>query len=208
MKYELDNKKIDVIIVKKNNKNTYIRVKEGKIYVTTNYFVTKLYIKRLLDKNKDSLRKMINNDEDKTEYQNHFYYLGKSYDIIIVPSFDIDITEDKIFVKSEEYLNKWIKKQTEIIFKNRLDLIYNLFEENVPYPNLKIRKMKTRWGVCNRRNNNVTLNSELIKYGYEQIDYVIIHELSHFVHFNHSKDFWALVYKYCPNYKKIRKSLK
>ena len=83
-----------------------------------------------------------------------------------------------------------------------------MFEENIPYPNLKIRKMKTRWGVCNRKNNNVTLNSELIKYGYDQIDYVITHELSHFVHFNHSKDFWMTVSKYCPNYKKIRKSLK
>ena len=208
MKYELDNKKIEVIIIKKNNKNTYIRVKNGQIYVTTNYFVTKLYIKRLLDKNKDSLRRMINNDKEKNEYKNHFYYLGNPYDIIIVPSLDIDITDDKIFVKSEEYLNKWLKKQTEIIFKNRLNLMYNLFEEKIPYPNLKIRKMKTRWGVCNKKNNNVTLNSELIKYGYDQIDYVVIHELSHFVHFDHSKDFWTLVYKYCPNYKKIRKSLK
>jgi len=151
---------------------------------------------------------MIDKDKEKNEYQNKFYYLGHLYDIIIVPSFDIEITEDKIFVKSEEYLNKWLKKQTEIIFKQRLYITYNLFKEEIPYPNLKIRKMKTRWGVCNRKNNNVTLNSELIKYGYDQIDYVIIHELSHFVHFNHSKDFWTLVSKYCPNYKKIRKSLK
>ena len=69
MKYELDNKKIEVIIIKKNNKNTYIRVKNGQIYVTTNYFVTKLYIKRLLDKNKDSLRRMINNVLEKNEYK-------------------------------------------------------------------------------------------------------------------------------------------
>ena len=54
----------------------------------------------------------------------------------------------------------------------------------------------------------VTLNTELIKYGYEQIDYVIIHELSHFVHFNHSKDFWSLVEKYKKNYKVNRKNLR
>ena len=206
--YELDDKKLDVIIIKKNNKNTYIRIKNGKIYVTTNYFATKVYIKKLLDKNKDYLRKMIDNDNGKEELNSNFYYLGNKYDIIIVPSLDIDITDDKIFVKSEDYLNKWLKKQTEIIFKNRLNFIYNLFEEKIPYPNLKIRKMKTRWGVCNRKNNNVTLNSELIKYGYAQIDYVIIHELSHFVHFNHSHDFWLLVSKYCNNYKNIRKSLR
>ena len=208
MKYELDNKQFDVVIKRKNNKNTYIRIKNGQIYVTTNYFATKSYIKKLLDENKKTLRKMINNDKEKEEYQSKFYYLGHSYDIIIVPTFDIEIMDDRIFVKSEEYLNKWLKKQTEIIFKQRLYLIYNLFSEDIPYPNLKIRKMKTRWGVCNRKNNNVTLNSELIKYGYSQIDYVIIHELSHFVHFNHSKDFWTLVSKYCPDYKKVRKSLK
>lgn len=208
MKYELNDRKIEVIIIKKNNKNTYIRVKDGKIYVTTNYFATKLYIKKLLDNNKKALEKMLNNDIQKSEFNDNFYYLGKSYDIIIVPSLNIDITDDKIFVKSEEYLSKWLKKQTQTIFKDRLDFIFNLFEENIPYPNLKIRKMKTRWGVCNKKNNNVTLNSELIKYGYNQIDYVIIHELSHFIHFNHSKDFWLLVGKYCPEYKKIRKSLK
>ena len=195
MKYEIDNKQFDVIIKRKNNKNTYIRVKDGQIYVTTNYFTPKLYVKKLLDENKKALRKMINNDKEKKEYQSKFYYLGHSYDIIIVPTFDIEIMDDRIFVKNEEYLNKWLKKQTEIIFKQRLYLMYNLFSEDIPYPNLKIRKMKTRWGVCNRKNNNVTLNSELIKYSYNQIDYVIIHELSHFVHFNHSKEFWNLVSK-------------
>lgn len=208
MKYELDNIKYDVIITRKNNKNTYIRVKENVIYVSTNYFAGKLYIKRLLDNNKDALRKMFNNSLKKQEMEDNFYYLGKVYDVIIVPSMDIGITEDKIFVQSRDYLDKWLKKQTKIIYQNRLDIIYDWFEERIPYPNLKIRKMKTRWGVCNRKNNNVTLNSELIKYGIQQIDYVIVHELSHFVHFNHSKDFWSLVAKYCKDYKKIRNSLK
>ena len=68
--------------------------------------------------------------------------------------------------------------------------------------------MKTRWGVCNKKTNTVTLNSELIKYDISKIDYVIIHELSHFLHFNHSRSFWNQVEKYCPNYKKIRNELK
>lgn len=208
MKYELDDIKYDVVITRKNNKNTYIRVKENVIYVSTNYFASKLYIKKLLDNNKDALRKMFNNSLKKQEMEDNFYYLGKVYDVIIVPSMDIELTEDKIFVQSKDYLDKWLKKQIKTIYQNRLDTIFDWFEETIPYPNLKIRKMKTRWGVCNRKNNNVTLNSELIKYGIQQIDYVIIHELSHFVHFNHSKDFWNLVAKYCKDYKEIRKSLK
>ena len=207
MTYVVNDIEYEVIIEKKNNKNTYIRIRDNKIYITTNYFVSKSYIQSLLDKNYDVIKKMIEKNNQRLERSSKFYYLNKEYDIIFVNYCDIEINDNKIFVKSEDYLNKWLKKNTEIIFKERLDYIYNLFEENIPYPKLKIRKMKTRWGVCNK-NNSITLNSELIKYGYEQIDYVIIHELSHFIHFDHSKDFWNLVNKYCKNYKEIRKSLK
>ena len=209
MKYVIDGIEYDVILVKKNNKNTYIRVKEdGKIYITTNYLVSKNYIKQLLDNNYQTIKKMIERNNIKQERNKSFYFLGKKYDIIIVPTFEIDITEDKIFVKSEDYLNKWLKKQIEKIYKERLDYIYNLYQEKIPYPKLRIRKMSTRWGVCNRSNNVVTLNSELIKYGIKQIDYVIVHELSHFIHPNHSSNFWKLVSKYCPNYKEIRKEMR
>ena len=80
--------------------------------------------------------------------------------------------------------------------------------EDIPVPNLKIRKMRTRWGVCNTKNHNVTLNYNLYKYDIECLDYVIIHELSHFIFPNHSKNFWQQVSKYCPNYKEIRRKLK
>lgn len=209
MKYVIDGIEYEVILVKKNNKNTYIRVKEdGKIYITTNYLVSKNYIKQLLDNNYQTIKKMIERNNIKQERNKSFYFLGKKYDIIIVPTFEIDITEDKIFVKSEDYLNKWLKKQIEKIYKERLDYIYNLYQEKIPYPKLRIRKMSTRWGVCNRSNNVVTLNSELIKYGIKQIDYVIVHELSHFIYFDHSKNFWLQVSKYCKDYKEIRKTLK
>ena len=68
--------------------------------------------------------------------------------------------------------------------------------------------MSTRWGVCNTKLKVVTLNTELIRYDITKLDYVIVHELSHLVYPNHSKDFWTLVSKYCSDYKKIRKELK
>ena len=103
---------------------------------------------------------------------------------------------------------KWYKVQQQNIFEERLEYNYNLFDEINVCPQLKIRTMKTRWGVYNRVKHSITLNSHLLEYTYEEIDYVIIHELSHVIHFNHSKDFWNLVEKYCPDYKKIRKRLK
>ena len=68
--------------------------------------------------------------------------------------------------------------------------------------------MTTRWGVCNRTDKVVTLNSELVKRTKEELDYVIIHELCHFYEGNHSSRFWEHVSKYCPNYKYLRKTMK
>ena len=83
MKYEIDNKLYDVIITRKNNKNTYIRVKSDlKIYVTTSYFATKNFIIRLLDKNIEDLKKMINHQMKEIDKQESFFYLGHKYEII------------------------------------------------------------------------------------------------------------------------------
>lgn len=207
--YKLDGKKYNVEIVIKNNKNTYIKVKDDlTIYVTTNIFTSKRYIKNLLDQEQDFLRKVLKKVKQRSEKENDFYYLGKKYDIIKVPFKNIEIDDDKIYVNDEDYLQKWLKKQMKIVFEERLSYCYNLFEEDIPFPKLKTRKMKTRWGVCNKRDLSVTLNSKLIRYDQFIIDYVIIHELSHLVHFDHSREFWDTVGKYMPDYKKAEKVLK
>lgn len=210
MKYKIDGNEYEVVVIKKSNKNTYIRVKEDmKIYVSTNFLATNSYVKALLSKNEEIIKEMIEKNIKKNEKKELFYYLGNVYDIIIVSTLDeVILDENYIYVKDLDYLNKWLKKECLRIFKERLDLIYNKFEEDIPNPNLKIRKMTSRWGVCNRKNNNVTINSELIKYNMDCIDYVITHELSHFVYFDHSRNFWNTVGKYFPNYKKVRKLLK
>lgn len=72
---------------------------------------------------------------------------------------------------------------------------------------LTLRAQKTRWGSCSSQ-KNLNFNSRLVHYLPNIIDYVIIHELAHLVHMNHSRDFWLLVEKYDPEYKKHRGFLK
>ncbi len=210
MKYELDGIIYDVIINKKNNKNLYIRVKEDmNIYVYCNRFITKAMIKKVLDENNSSLRKMINTIKKKEEKSLKFFYLGHSYDIIYDENVKVTtIDSNVIFTKNEKTLNKWLKDEIIRIFDERYVYVFNHFKENIKSPILKIRDMKTRWGVYNRLNHTITLNSRLIEFDIEKIDYVIVHELSHIIHFNHSKSFWDLVSKYCSNYKEIRKEMK
>lgn len=207
--YKLDSETYKVLVVKKSNKNTYIKIKDDlTIYVTTNYLTSKREVKIILDNEKDFLRKALSRVRKKMEKEELFYYLGEKYDIIKVPFENIEVEDGKIFVKDEKTLEKWLKKEIKRIFSERLEYNYNLFDENIPFPKLKIRSMKTRWGVCNKRDNSVTLNSKLIKYSIHEIDYVIIHELSHFVHFDHSKEFWETVRIYMPDYKKAVAILK
>ena len=207
--YKLDGEKYNVLVVKKSNKNTYIKIKDDMtIYVTTNYLTSKREVKIILDNEKDFLRKALSRVKKKLEKEELFYYLGKKYDIIKVPFENIEVSDGKIFVKDEKTLEKWLKKEIKRIFSERLEYNYNLFDEDIPFPKLKIRSMKTRWGVCNKRDNSVTLNSKLIKYSIHEIDYVIIHELSHFVHFDHSREFWETVRIYMPDYKKAVTILK
>ncbi len=204
--YILDHKEYPIEIIRKNNKNTYLRVKDGKIIVTTNYLTSLTTINKLIKNNTAFIDKALNKNNQKKE-DDSFKLFGNSYDIIYGFN-DTEIDNNKIYTKDNKSLNKYLSKYIYNIYEERINYYYSLFEENIPIPNLKIRKMTSRWGVCNIKNHNVTLNLELSKYNIECLNYVIVHELSHFIHPNHSKEFWLLVGKYYPNYKDIRKYLR
>ena len=78
---------------------------------------------------------------------------------------------------------------------------------NVSVGRITIRNQKTRWGSCSSK-GNVNFNYQLYYMPQELMDYVIVHELSHRRHMNHSAEFWAEVEKYCPEYRTYRKQLK
>ena len=72
---------------------------------------------------------------------------------------------------------------------------------------IRVRKMRACWGNCHRT-QRVTLNKALIQTPDWVSDYVMIHECAHLVHFDHSKQFWALVGDYCTTVKQAKKWLK
>ncbi len=210
MYLDVNGNKYEVVIVKKDNKNTYIRVKEDlKIYVTTNKRVSNKYIEKLIADNYSNIVSMLDKVLRKKERNDKCMILGNEVDVV---SFSLqskpELYNSKFYVKDINKLDKYIKNYAFVVFEERLKVIYDMFTERIPYPKLKIRKMSTRWGVNNRRDNSITLNIELIRMNIKYLDYVIVHELSHFVHFDHSKAFWDVVSKYSPNYKEIRKEMR
>lgn len=209
MQLEVNGKVYPVEIIKKNNKNIYIRIKEkNTISITVPFLCTEKKAFKILEENRKSIERMLKKKEVKKEMEEGIWFLGKKYDYIQMPLYDFEVSGNKIYAKDEKGLAKGLFKEMQTLSTERVQYWYQVFEEKIPNPKLKFRKMKTRWGVCNRKENAITLNTDLLKYDLEKLDYVIIHELSHFVHFNHSKEFWLLVEKYCPYYKRIRKELR
>lgn len=207
MKYKYNDIEYDIQIIRKNNKNTYLRFKDNKIVITTNYFVSNKEILKLIENNTNFINKAINNS--KREDDINFKLFGIKYNIIYIDKIkEVKIDNNNIYTKDDKMLDKYLSKVIYNKYLERLYYWHNIFEEKLPYCNLVIRKMKTRWGVCNIKNKKVTLNLELSRYDIKYLDYVIIHELSHFIYQNHSKDFWNLVRKYCNDYKKLKYDMK
>lgn len=210
MTFLYDDNEYEIIIEKKiTTKNTYIRVKNDlKIYITTNSLTTNKYIENLIRDNYKSIVRMINKEKIKLNNNSDFNYLGNKYEIVYVDYCNFELGNSKVFMNKDFNIDNWYKKQAKNIFKEHLDVIYNSFSRNIPYPDLRIRKMTTRWGVCNTKSKTVTLNLELIKRDTKYLDYVIVHELSHLIYPNHSASFWSLVEENCKDYKKIRNAMK
>lgn len=204
----LDGVYYKVLIVFKDNKHTYLRVtKDLVIKVTTNLNM-KNNIDKLLTDNVLFIKKRIKEIKKLNEYYDLFYYLGKNYDIVYNNTQEVLIKNSKIYINSKKDLTNWLNNKTKEILEERLKYNYNGFEENIPYPKLIIKKLKSSWGICNYNKKTITLNKNLIRNKLECIDYIIVHELCHLVYPNHSKSFWNLVNKYIPNYKKIKKQLR
>ena len=94
---------------------------------------------------------------------------------------------------SEEYIEKRVK-----YFSQLMDLEFST---------LKFKTLKSMWGSCNSR-GVITLNKQLMRVEKNLIDYVVVHELAHLKHMNHSKLFHQLVEDYLPHSKEYRKKLK
>lgn len=206
MKIELNGIIFDVIIIRKRIKNIYFRIKEDlKIYVSCSYLCTDSYIEKLLLKNEKDLIKMYNNMKSKSIEKDKIYYLGEELNFI--ESKKVKIEDNFAYGPSIEKINEYLEKNSLKFFESRLNNLMIQFN-NLPKFRLRTRKMKTRWGVCNKSSMTVTLNTDLIHKDVTLIDYVIIHELCHFKHMNHSNSFWKEVEKYYPYYKLARKRLK
>lgn len=103
---------------------------------------------------------------------------------------------------------KWWRNQAMNTLEARVNYWFPIIAKyGIPKPRIFIRKMKTLWGSCSVSRNIVTFNFYLIKARIPYIDYVVLHELVHFLYPNHSKLFYDFLSNYMPDWKDRKKVL-
>jgi predicted metal-dependent hydrolase len=143
------------------------------------------------------------------------YYLGRQYQLLVIHSDEEDVkltgahievrTNDKS--NAEKLLHDWYLEKAKKWFDGIAQPLVDGFQKYKVAPSkLEIRKMKHRWGSCST-NGRILLNPELIKAPKACIEYVIIHELCHLVHRDHTKAFFDLQQKEFPEWKKWKNKL-
>lgn len=144
-------------------------------------------------------------------------YLGRQYRLKIVPDTtdQIKVYRGQMFINAsdtakpalEQQLDKWYKEQAKIVFGELVEEVLPRFKKyKVQQPVISIRKMSHRWGSCTA-SGKIILNIDLIKASKGCIEYVIVHELGHLVHHNHTKLFLHLLNKMSPDWKKWKDRL-
>ena len=126
--------------------------------------------------------------------KDHVFQEGKKINICTMDINDQDHLE-KVF-------QRWWKKQSLELLRQRVDGWYPIVEKyGIAKPKVYIRKMSTLWGSCSAKRGIITFNFYLTKAKVACIDYVVLHELTHFLYPNHSKQFYAFLSNYMPDWK-------
>ena len=182
---------------------------KNKITVRVPLHLSEKRIEEFLNSKKAWLEKVINSNlinlnanQDIIDYKS-VYVCGKKLPLII--SDRNEITPEGVYVKSVQKIkDTFIKKFSESF----LALARNIAESmRITVNTFSVKSYKGKWGCCDAK-HNISFNYILFMLPFEIQNYVIVHELVHTKHFNHSPEFWRSVQQVIPDYKKIRKSVK
>ena len=216
MKYQIRNDEnvVDVYITYKKIKSIYMRTDKKGIVVSAPIGTSWDYIEKAILKHKDKLFKNINNYKSYCDYKDDGFVLifNELYKIKVM-----NIKQRKCVIH-DHYLYVYhldIQKTVEMFLRN---ILYHYIDERINdylkedfslrKPEIEIKKYKSRWGCCYTMKNKVSFNLALVHLDKNLIDYVIVHELTHFLVPDHSKDFYYEMSKRLKDYKIRQKLLK
>lgn len=145
--------------------------------------------------------------------------LGRQIRIIIneTKTRKIEREDNYIYIQSpaagdkhalQKQLERWWRKHSKCYFLTVIDKLYPIISiHGIEKPALRVRKMKTLWGSCSKKHGRINLNYYLYKAPPPCIEYVILHELTHFLYSKHNKDFYEFLTVHMPDWKERKRIL-
>lgn len=225
----IGSRKVTYELIRKNVKNINLRIRSDlTITVSANPKVKKERIEEFLIRKSDWIEKSLQHYENykRTEYRQEgitdgdsIRLLGKDYVLKVIPSGKdcIELQNGSIniytrYPDNQDKLNRmwgiWFEAFTRETLYGIVSQVHPLFKKySVDMPAIKLRYMKTRWGSCTFNKGTITLNKALIHTPEGCIEYVAAHELTHFLHPDHSKNFYNMLFTVMPDYKERKKIL-
>ena len=223
------NKRIlEYTLTRKPVKNLNMRIKlDGQILVSANGLVPVKYIDNFVLSQEENIVKTLTKYEKNRENGiRPLQYVSGERVRILGEEFHLLLEEAKVegvdkfgkflilrvkdvsdFARKEKVMKKWLRNLQWEVFEEICKEIYLLMKPyGVKYPLIKIRDMKSRGGSCQPGKRIITLNGKMIFAPRDAIEYVVLHEFVHFIHPNHSKEFYAFVENMMPDWKE-RKAL-
>jgi len=203
-------------IYKSSIKHSYINIKvtnNGVNIILKTPKVSEAYIQNILLQKESWIRKQLSKIDahlpKQINLEDEVLLFGEVYSIDTIEASPLREKIKRVPVENKILLQKKYDEFYKDLCSSYLSKRVEYFSQimNLSYTQLKFRKMKSRWGSCSSK-KVITLNTQLIKIKKELIDYVIVHELAHLVHMNHSKKFHDLVDKYLQHSKQWRQELK
>ena len=194
------------------NKNSYLKIdRNNNIVFLKSIFMSQFQAEKFIQKHIASFIEKTRIQKENIPYnleQNWVVLFGKFYNLFYLgkgKGFSIDDKTISIKGKDiESAFNNFRKKQEVKI----IDIAQNIAQAVCINTIFKVKSLKAVWGNCTPEKNIISLNTRLIFFRTQVIEYVIYHELAHFTYPHHQKDFWSLVESWCPNYKLLKKELR
>lgn len=154
----------------------------------------------------------------------HLFYRGNEYELEFCDTNDCEVQNaynpiwiqgSKIMIASNDhskgkiqrYLEVWYRQQARQRIMERVEFFTMRYDFGKKVNRIVVKDQKSRWGSCSSK-CNLNFNYRLIMAPDEVLDYVVVHELCHLKHMNHSEQFWCAVFEILPDYLKQKEWLK
>ena len=223
------NGQVSVQIVRKNIKNVHLKVfRTLEVVLSVPMSVPSEWICSFLDNHTKWIDEQIIKYKKSSGYNNlssirsgsSTQLLGK--DVRIYKKLSLServlLDEKKVYIflkdtsdeeQAQKLFDLWWRNFACSIFQSEMEQLYRkVFKKyGLSQPKILVRKMKTLWGSCTPKKGKITLNEYLLKADMRCIQYVILHELTHLIYPNHSKDFYDFLTIHMPDWKERKKEL-